>query len=63
MVDFVKKLIVNIETEEEQASFLALKYNKYKDELFELENYIPEEGTDFDKEMERIDAKVHSINL
>ena len=63
MVDFVSKLIKNISSEEEKISFIVEEYNKLKDELFDLENFMPEEGTDFDKEMEKVDAKIHSVKL
>ena len=63
MVDFVLKLIKDIDSQEEKVSFLAIEYNKLKDELFDLENFIPEEGTDIDKEFEKIDAKIHSVKL
>ena len=63
MVDFVLKLIKDISSKEEQIQILVNEYNRFKDELFDLENFIPEEGTDFDKEMEKIDAKIHSVKL
>lgn len=63
MVDFVQKMIKNLSSKEEQIALLVEEYNKLKDELFDLENFIPEEGLDFDKEMERIDAKIHSVKL
>ena len=63
MVDFVVKLIKDISSKEEQINVLVLEYNRLKDELFDLENFIPEEGSDFDKEMDIIDAKIHSVKI
>ena len=48
MVDFVKKLIVNVQ-EEEHANVIRDEYIKLKDELFDLENFMfDEENDDFD---------------
>ena len=65
MVDFVKKLIVNVQ-EEEHANVIRDEYIKLKDELFDLENFMFDEENDdfdYDKEMEIIDAKIHSVKL
>ena len=66
MVDFVKKLINDITSKDEQVNLIVEEYNKLKDELFDLENFMFDEENDdfdYDKEMEIIDAKIHSVKL